>query len=155
MFQFAKKTLFICTILGVLFIGSFYISPPNHVAHAVSTRPSSNHYCQCVEFVWRYYHLSNSMMNYSAGSWIQELPVYTNWRRDPNINIGDIVVWPYSQSMPSGHVGVVSGIQGSSQFAYIIVLAANQYGSTFTELTCNDVSYVSWDISGPVYFHRT
>lgn len=143
-------------IVGIVFMSFLAVSSPKHDAQAMSAQTSSTHHCQCTEFVKSYYHLP--VIPYDAGSWIQALPIATHyqWTQDSGISRGDIAVWGYSTTAPHGHVAIVSNIDDSSQGIVVTFLGANQVGSRFHDLQCNNASYwpTSEDWSAAVYFHR-
>ncbi|GHO98643.1 hypothetical protein KSF_086910 [Reticulibacter mediterranei] len=145
-----RKTLATLGLLSCL-IGCFLsFSPP---ASAASAQPHGVHYCQCTEYVNSYYHMS---VPGNAYQWKTELPGY-GWQQESSgtIRVGDIAVWGTNFST-YGHLAIVNSISGSSAGATITFLGANQDGSRFTSLNCNDVSYWStpyyWSLA--VYFHH-
>lgn len=145
-----RKAFAILILLSCL-IGCFILFSPS--ASAAPVQSHAAHFCQCTEYVNSYYHLS---IPYDAYQWKTYLPNY-GWQQESSgtIRVGDIAVWGTNLSA-NGHVAIVNSISGSSTGATITFLGANQGGSQFTSLNCNDVSYwatsTKWSLA--TYFHH-
>lgn len=146
-----KKVLTILILSGYLISCSFFFALS---ASAPSAQAHATHYCQCVEYVNSYYRMH---VPGDAYQWTANLPDY-GWNQEPvgSIGVGDIAVWDRDVMPPFGHVAIVSDIRDSSQGTTITFLGANQYGSRFTSLQCNDVYYWqdSSEWSSAVFFSR-
>jgi surface antigen len=144
-------------VLTLLILSGYLVGCPSFFtlsASATSARAYTTHYCQCVEYVNSYYGMH---VPGNAYQWIANLPQY-GWHQEPvgTVGIGDIAVWDWDAMPPYGHVAIVSDISDSSQGTTMTLFGANQDGSRFPSLRCNDVSY--WQDSSywssAVFFSR-
>src|SRR5258708_3120604 len=146
-----RKVLTNLVLLDCLIVCSLLFSL---LVSAPSVQARTMHYCPCVEYVNSYYGMH---VPGDAYQWIANLPYY-GWHQEPvgTIRIGDIAVWDQYAMPTVGHVAIVSRVSDSSQGATITFLGANQYGSRFNSLQCNDVNY--WqdpsEWNSAVFFYR-
>ena len=146
-----RKVLTILVLSGCLVGCSLFLS---RAVSVTSAQARAMHYCQCVEYVNSYYRMH---VPGDAYQWTANLPDY-GWNQEPfdTIRVGDIVVWDQDSMPPYGHVAIVSDISDSSQGTIMTFLGANQDGSRFPSLQCNDASY--WQDSSywssAVFFSR-